>query len=814
MRKEVASETSDFLDALLIDGRLPAVEVMTPERLSSQLRADSQSVLDRFGLFIFDEAHNVGGDRRGWTLEAALTYLHHATQLTEHRIALISAAVGNRGHFISWLKRGETGPSRHTSDRRGPRRVHCVWTTYAAWDQGVVTPGASKKYPFIETVPIWGLLNTRLTSATTPHTLRSTNPVGELTFYLNAKRTRVKPKSRTPGYRSLLPLITHLGSGGPVLIVEATRPQTVQTARALAQFVGDLPDSESDPLQSLVRLRLGDEHPLASILRAGVAYHHGSLPQEIRTAIEDAIAEGRLQYLVATTTMTEGVNLPVRSVVVAATGSYSKGSEFQEYIRGAKLVNAIGRAGRAAKETEGIIVLSRQSEYSSSHFQLLEPDEDETTALSWLATSNALSELADFEAVQLAAQDAVLEFDGEHVSSFLSFIWFVSAELERLATPVTEAAVAAVMERSLAWVQLDEDGRVRWRDVINKAIPAYLAVPVSTRRRWARSDRPIPAATRIETLARRLTDDVRQGSATDHDGGVFAALVRMGAFDVLLGLPDAPKRRVFDTRSGSNRENVTPRVLDVLGDWIEGKELVEIANVHFARVTDPDYRFEQLGDFLNDYFEVFLPAAVATLLAWTNEILRETADDADETELWETDLPAFIRWGVNDPVAAKIMAGGLGSRRLAMRIAASLEREDTHGSIREWLGLLPLADLRARFEPSDPELKGLLEYVRNRSGSPAAVLLDGDVFSVTLQTVRPFNDRELTSCRLAFGPGEADPMEVVSETARIGSIPSGLHADLYALVAAGLSCQVTARREGAKTVLELRVIEPREDEVR
>jgi len=42
----------------------------------------------------------------------------------------------------------------------------------------------------------------------------------------------------------------------------------------------------------------------------GVAYHHGSLPSDVRVAIEEAVAGGPLKFLVATTTMTEGVNLP------------------------------------------------------------------------------------------------------------------------------------------------------------------------------------------------------------------------------------------------------------------------------------------------------------------------------------------------------------------------------------------------------------------------------------------------------------------------------------------------------------------------
>jgi hypothetical protein len=84
----------------LVGGRAADVEVMTPERLAFLLRSDSQEVLRRFGLFIFDEVHNVGEPGRGWTLEGDLALLHHSTIDTHHRIALMSAAVGNRNQYL------------------------------------------------------------------------------------------------------------------------------------------------------------------------------------------------------------------------------------------------------------------------------------------------------------------------------------------------------------------------------------------------------------------------------------------------------------------------------------------------------------------------------------------------------------------------------------------------------------------------------------------------------------------------------------------------------------------------------------------
>jgi replicative superfamily II helicase len=55
--------------------------------------------------------------------------------------------------------------------------------------------------------------------------------------------------------------------------------------------------------------------------------------------------------------MTEGVNLPVQAVIISKVGTYQDNQEFLKIIKGSKMANAIGRAGRATQETEGCVVL-------------------------------------------------------------------------------------------------------------------------------------------------------------------------------------------------------------------------------------------------------------------------------------------------------------------------------------------------------------------------------------------------------------------------------------------------------------------------
>lgn len=48
----------------------------------------------------------------------------------------------------------------------------------------------------------------------------------------------------------------------------------------------------------------------------GVAYHHGALPEDVLHAVEGALRRDELLAIARTSTLTDGVNLPVRTVIV------------------------------------------------------------------------------------------------------------------------------------------------------------------------------------------------------------------------------------------------------------------------------------------------------------------------------------------------------------------------------------------------------------------------------------------------------------------------------------------------------------------
>ena len=142
------------------------VEVMTPERLSHLLRQDARAVLDRFGMFIFDEAQLLKEQGRGFVLESLIASLNLLTANSEHRIGLVSAAMGNAGAISQWLSSGGT-PLVQQSEWRGPRRLHAVFNTRADWPGTVIEDGAGSVWPYRHTTALSGQIRIRLANGTT-----------------------------------------------------------------------------------------------------------------------------------------------------------------------------------------------------------------------------------------------------------------------------------------------------------------------------------------------------------------------------------------------------------------------------------------------------------------------------------------------------------------------------------------------------------------------------------------------------------------------------------------------------------------------
>lgn len=109
-------------------------------------------------------------------------------------------------------------------------------------------------------------------------------------------------------------------------------------------------DSEIVKLKELIEKTIDSRYQLIGALDAGVGFHYGNMPLLVRSKIEELFREGLLSYLVCTSTLMEGVNLPCSNLFVL--GPKKGRSTFMEP---ADFWNLAGRAGRWGKEFQGNI---------------------------------------------------------------------------------------------------------------------------------------------------------------------------------------------------------------------------------------------------------------------------------------------------------------------------------------------------------------------------------------------------------------------------------------------------------------------------
>lgn len=102
----------------------------------------------------------------------------------------------------------------------------------------------------------------------------------------------------------------------------------------------------------------GTDSLLSKAVKLGILVHHGDLPQNIRECVEDQIKSSAFRLIICTNTIAEGVNLPIKTLVLHSLRRYDeKGVRSKFKALDMRIVkNLIGRAGRAGIESNGLII--------------------------------------------------------------------------------------------------------------------------------------------------------------------------------------------------------------------------------------------------------------------------------------------------------------------------------------------------------------------------------------------------------------------------------------------------------------------------
>jgi hypothetical protein len=147
----------------------------------------------------------------------------------------------------------------------------------------------------------------------------------------------------------------------PTLVFVSSRRQTRLTALDLIAYAAAderpqaflrMDDSELDQILPLVK-----DASLRHTLQFGVCLHHAGLAEDDRALVERLFVDGKVQVLVATSTLAWGVNTPAHLVVVKGTEFFdAKVGRYVDYPI-TDVLQMMGRAGRPQYDQHGVAVI-------------------------------------------------------------------------------------------------------------------------------------------------------------------------------------------------------------------------------------------------------------------------------------------------------------------------------------------------------------------------------------------------------------------------------------------------------------------------
>ena len=322
-----ALQRDEIEASLLADAH---VIVCTPEKLDLLIR-HNDDVLSQASLFVIDETHMLADRDRGLGLEFAVVKL--LLLKPDARILLLSGVLPNSEDFGRWLARDAPVAS---SDWR-PTRQRIGELVF--------------------------------------HKLRPRGSLLEICLYddsgeFDGVRVPLRSYSRRPTsiLEQVVWAVDALRGKGPVLVFCMSKSRCERIAERIVRDLREqhTPHRTSPAigrLRTKIRREIAADFLLEKALSFGVAYHHADLPPRIRVDLETLIAEGELDVIVSTTTLAEGVNLPISTVIFEdwmTHGDARVGRE-PEPLDLAKFQNIAGRAGRAGKEGEGVVLFLEPS---------------------------------------------------------------------------------------------------------------------------------------------------------------------------------------------------------------------------------------------------------------------------------------------------------------------------------------------------------------------------------------------------------------------------------------------------------------------
>lgn len=609
------SEVDEIEDTLLLQNA--DIIVTTPEKLDILLRTN-HPIVSKLRLVVVDEAHNLQAQSRGSRLELLLTMLRK--QNRNLRILLLSPFMSNASKIANWL-----------GGNRGVN-IHVDWKPAQQFSgmHRIKTIGRGKHEGIVEYIP------------------SSLNSVYNRSFTVPIYTSTRKDISKIKQAFELAKIYRKTGG---VLVLCSQRRYAENLAR-LFLIVEDLGAESLEKLKyllSLIKAEMGEDCLLYSCVKKGAAYHHSSLPLIIREEIEDAIADRLIDVVAATTTLAQGMNFPISTVIFQGMGMSDNG--FTRPMEPSEFWNIAGRAGRALTDKEGHIIAITHDENQVQQFKR------------YLTNKNqeVLSSL--FELIASVPEDQFNSYwleRSKQLSSLLQYIYHIVMLDE-------DIEIEDILRGTLIYNQLEEAGKKVLAEKLVRLTKNYVN-HINPDKKRKKLMETIDKSGLSSISMHKLISIVRHNSdisiSVDALFGKDSTNLQR-VIEIINEIPEL-KLGIFNTNGKLNAKLIA----EITRDWVDGLTIREIAlrNIPDTQETITiDEKINHCGKYIYGTLINNIPWGVSALMRVKGIISEEKLTE-------DTSIPSYIYFGAKTKEAVAFSM--LGAPRFASEALAELWRKE------------------------------------------------------------------------------------------------------------------------------------------
>ena len=651
-------ETDEFEQAI---AKGTDILVTTPEKLDLLLRVNND-LLRSVKLFIMDEGQIISDRTRGTRFELLVTRLKR--KFPEIRFLFLSAVVSDQTlqDFAEWFNVKDTGVVQSDWRPSIQRYAQFLWSGKNGQIRYVPDPDLESQLGSSEFVP--KVIKER------QYTYKNTRT--------NRMNSRTFPDPQNKG-ETAAELAIRFAELGPVLVF-CSQTNFADSVAAkindrinLSMNIGeDLPAhfAKTNSVRSFSSAKewLGTGHPLISILKRNIAVHHGNIPDQVRKAIEQDFRDRKIRIIVATNTLAQGVNLPIKTVVVHSVWR-SNASESRERISSNDYWNIAGRAGRAGHETEGTIIHIVLNSQDNKDFQYYNETRNKVEPL----VSGLFQQLKEFVDSRLSPENLKARLDPDVLA-------MVVEEGENL---FSQESMKSLLDSSLLSIQAKRSG-LSIEPVRNIMFELGLDIEKSA---------DFKELSAFSTTGLSTSSCKEISAYIDNNGDRVNQLMHGASSNDIEKIVDLLLESIQGIEEMQPNNSYPGDISLLLKNWIKGEEIEGLISS-----SDENIEPAEMAKFIEDLFVHKFPWGFS---AFTRIARSKLSLENKDVSSYFKFFPTMIKFGVPTPHAAWAIESGIPFRKTSIRIAAAYNKnnkESDYQSFQEWLGDLTSEDLLHEFK--------------------------------------------------------------------------------------------------------------------